>query len=430
MFIDEHKHRGVSPTAIKSRTAVLQPLEALDDMEVLQRHSRDMAHFIAFSNKIRELNSVFGNAEVVATISEYFPDVEQDIARFIQTIANNNRQMSDKMDATIEQFRRNFVTAKLGLKPSLMIKQMLSIPAYAETISATDFTRGLVEFMSNPQEAINTLNKSNLMKLRGDEFSFELQNISKGRGRKVKKAIAASMLPIKIGDRTAIYVGGWTVYSAAIRKGKTKAEALAEFERVTARTQQSTDVEQLTSFQTSGSFKKILTTFLSTPIQYFNREMWALRNLKSGKITPQEATKIIAIYHFILPMIFQYVSDGFEWEDENQARAAAMGSLNGWLIVNDAISNMIKGATNVGYYEGRQELYNFVDDMVGGAKAAESGNFYDATRDMATSMGAVTGIPLQRGFDIYEAGEKISEGKVEQGIYQALGFPKSVVENK
>ena len=95
------------------------------------------------------------------------------------------------------------------------------------------------------------------------------------------------MLTTMVGDRGAILIGGMPNYlyykDKALKAGKTEAEATQEailkFEKDTLKTQQSYDLQDKDYYQTGGAFTRAFNMFLTTPKQYFRREVVAMRNL-------------------------------------------------------------------------------------------------------------------------------------------------------
>ena len=113
-------------------------------------------------------------------------------------------------------------------------------------------------------------------------------------------------------------------------------------------TQQSSDLSKLSRFQKGSSIYKLFAMFKTTPTQYLRKEISAMRNYSAGRIDTKQFAKTMIIYHFMLPMIFQWVSDLFPWgpDDEDDGlpisktmiRAAILGNLNGIFMVGDAVT--------------------------------------------------------------------------------------------
>ena len=139
-------------------------------------------------------------------------------------------------------------------------------------------------------------------------------------------------------------MGGWAVYKYHRKQGKSHEFAIREFERITAKTQQSADIDQLSDFQKGNALARTFTMFLSAPNAYYRAELRAIRQFKRGEISNKEFGKKIAIYHFLIPSLFQFVANGFRFDEEDQLIAAISGSLNGFLILGEVITNAVRVA--------------------------------------------------------------------------------------
>jgi regulator of RNase E activity RraB len=149
-----------------------------------------------------------------------------------------------------------------------------------------------------------------------------------------------------MGDKFSVVYGGWSVYKyyydLAIKEGKSPAEAkkigLEEFETASNRTQQSGFISDLPSMmRTGGSWANFFTMFVTQQNIYYRKESTALRNLFARRGSAVENVKIFALSHFVLPMWWQFVGNGFRWDDEDELRAALLGSINGILVWGSVI---------------------------------------------------------------------------------------------
>jgi hypothetical protein len=76
-------------------------------------------------------------------------------------------------------------------------------------------------------------------------------------------------------------------------------------------------------------------------MQYNRKVMAAARNWAHGRGTWQQHLKDIAIYHVLLPSFFQFASNGFRWDDEDQIRAASIGNFNSLFALGDLIDGAL-----------------------------------------------------------------------------------------
>ena len=202
-------------------------------------------------------------------------------------------------------------------------------------------------------------------------------------------------------------------------EAEAKAAALNRFERVTDETQQSGRLSQQ-SYMQSNSALRAFTMFTSSQNQYLRKELNAIRGLISGRMDKKQVAKTIFIYHFLLPMFFQAVSDGFRWDKDAQLRTAALGSLNGWFILNKVLENIYNKVTGqasmfkanmtvrelVPFFGSLEDIYKDMEKLLDGDIEAA-----DVIKSIKT-IGELTGLPLKYGTDVVlNAGDYASEGE-------------------
>jgi len=320
---------------------------------------------------------------------------------------------------------------------ALTAKQATSIFAYWDEMSAKDFVSGVIDFAKNPKKAIDILNQSELVKARGVP-EYDLAKIGKTNQFKIvatkNKFIDAMLLPVKFGDKGAILIGGWAYYKNQIRQGKTPDQALQAFEEFTAKTQQSTDLDQITSLQRSGAFGRTLTMFLTAPNAYYRAEVKAIRQFKRGEISGKEFGKKLFIYHILLPATFQFVANGFTFDEEDQLVAVATGPLNGFFILGDLINNLIREAFDGdSFQESGFKFMKFAQEVKDGMlEIAKSGgdmeDVLEGVQDISKGIGRIAGLPVDQAKNMAEGIDDFDSGRPVRGTLRFLGYPKKSVE--
>ena len=399
----------------------------------LNKYVQDLNHYMGYADALQDINAVFGDKKVKAAIGNIFGGgFNARIQTEIENFANNGKDKNDIWKA-FTKIRSNYAKSVLGAKPSLAIKQLTSFPAYWENMSAADFVSGVADFMLHPKTAMNILGNTTLMKTRGVNVirDFDLmsktdtfKNMKKAKGKINWNDLL--MANIKFGDRGAIYIGGWALYKSELKKNlaagmgeqEAKAAALNTFERITDETQQSGRLSQQ-SYMQSNAALRAFTMFTSSQNQYLRKEINAIRGLASGRMGLKQAAKTIAIYHFILPMLFQFVSDGFRWDKDAQTRTAVLGSLNGWFILNKVLESVYDLATGsasmfktnmkvrelVPFWGSVEDFKNMVLKMAEGDFEAE-----DVIKSIKT-IGELSGLPLKYVTDVAQnAGDYADKG--------------------
>ena len=363
----------VSASSTKSKVLSSKPIKKMNGNDALATYVAEMEHYAAFAVNIRNINRLFTNKNIKHAIENIYGDkIYKLIDHSINTIANRGIKKG-MLDHAVNSLNSGFILAKLAISPVVMVKQLTSTFTYMSDI-------GLVNWLKygakNKFEQVKVWKelRDNSVYLQDRKYNGIAKNIetySDDGTRRLLPSRAkdfivnALMYTTKFGDMTAIMVGGLPNYSyykaQAIKNGKTEAQAIeiavSKFESDTKRTQQSGDLQDKDITQTSGALSRLFGMFLTTPKQYLRKEIMAVRNLgrklikldrKAGKGTITENLRVFAMYHVLMPVLYQFVASGApglltDWDEEDEddlIRAAVVGNLNALFIVGDMI-NMI-----------------------------------------------------------------------------------------
>lgn len=428
---------SIAPGGLKSRVNNLGELRRSSDTEVYQRHIAEMAHFIAMQEKVQQIQNIFGDKDVRKNIEKKVGiKTLKLIDETVESFAKNGAQKSNEIGNILNYLNRAFALSVLSGKAVLAAKQMTSTLAYWDGMSAKDFVSGIADFAKNPKRAIETLNQSELVKARGVP-DYDLAKIGKTNQYKSiaakNKFVNAMLLPVKFGDKGAILIGGWAYYKNQIKQGKTHEQAIQAFEEFTAKTQQSTDLDQITALQRMGAFGKAMTMFMSAPNAYYRAEVRAIRQFKRGEISGKEFGKKLFIYHILLPATFQFVANGFTFDEDDQLVAVATGPLNGFFIIGDIISNLVRDIyTGDSYDQSALNAFKFLSEIKDGfSEVAISGGDTDdvleGLADITKGVSRVSGLPVDQAKNIAEGIDDFNSGKSIRGTLRFLGYPKKSV---
>ena len=434
-------------SGVKQRTAKGGAVIARGAFNALQEYIVNSNHYMAFSDKLLDINAVAGNVQVKQIIDGLFGErMNKRLKYEISNIASNGKASKNMDAANIwNKVRARYAKAVLGLKPSLAIKQLTSLPAYLEKMSVTDFISGVADFVKNPKQAVQTLSNTTLMKTRDANIIRDLEELSKSdllkNMQKAKGKIKWNdllMLNIKLGDRGAIYVGGWAYYKSQLKKNLSKGmsaeeaqqKALQEFERFTDETQQSGRMSQQSYWQ-SNPMLRAFTMFTSSQNQYLRKELRAMRGLLTKRADKKQVAKTMFIYHLLLPMLFQWASDGFRWDKDAQLRVGVLGSLNGIFILNSILDNLFDMAVNgSNLYNSSMRIRDVlpffapIEDLI-----KDIANFdiddldAESVLDVIKDFGEVAGIPTKYPLDVAQnMGKYAEEGEYGKEALLWLGW--------
>jgi len=356
-----------SPGSTKARVKNKNAIKSMDQMAAMMTYVNDMNYFAAYSENLNDVANIFGNQNIKdAIVNNYGKGPMKSIDTMIDTLSKRGVSKEYGMD-WINNVTSAFVIGRLAINPTIFIKQLTSAPAYAVRIGFRNWmkygTMGIPDMKANWKEI--TDNSIYIQDRYGESILRTLETYAPSKIQSLVPSetkdniINALMYLVKQGDKGAIVIGGvpnYAFYKDQYRKKNPVATdqevidyAVKMFERDTKSSQQSSDTQDKDQYQTGGVINRSLNMFLTSVKQYLRKEMTTTRNLyrkissggKEGKGTYWENVKTLAMYHSILPVIFQYISAGLPgvlapWEDEDEEtllRAAALGNLNGLFII-------------------------------------------------------------------------------------------------
>lgn len=452
---DVSNYAGFS--GVKQRTANAGAVKIKGAFAVLQDYIVNSNHWIAWSDKLIDINGVMGDVKVKNIIRNLFgKKMESRIGYEVSRMASNDKFQKNWFGSEmLNKIRSNYAVSVLAVKPALMIKQLTSFPAYWEHMSTAEFMEGLKDFALHPKEAVETLGNTTLMKTRDVNIIKDFAELSKlelfkkNTGKiKLRELMMAN---IKLGDRGAIYIGGWALYKAELRKNLAagmnetgaKKKALEKFERVTDETQQSGRLSQQSYWQ-SNPFLRAFTMFQSSQNQYLRKEINAVRGLMTGRMDKMQVAKTLFIFHVLLPCFFQWASDGFDWDKKAQLRAALLGSLNGIFLLNSVLEKGLDialgtadawQATRMGvrdvvpFWGSGEDLAKFFIKMAEGEIDVEE--YMEVIKAFGKPTGELSGIPVKYPLDVIKNfGSYAEEGEYFKEVLLWLGWSPYALREK
>lgn len=346
---------SMKPSSYKARTSVKTALEPQSDMLCLADHISQNEHYMAFDKVVTDMDTIFKNADIRDIIKNKYGDsILSVVDSFIDDIKRDGIEAARAELKGLNKFRVYLQGGLLGLKAQIALKQLTAIGVFATDIPAKDFALGLADFFKNPMEATKVLTESTFLKDRQDALSLEMRDLMRsneyhmfGKMRGLRQYM---FWFTQFGDKWSIIMGGWTVYKSVLNKTGDKALAMEAFERSADKYQQSGHIDQLSAWQRSNNvFQKALTMFTSDQMKQARAEIHAIRDaIISGKKEDiLYAAKTIAIMHIILPNLVQFITNGMEWDDDDQLRATVLGPFNVYPIVGDILNTLYWGTARI-----------------------------------------------------------------------------------
>lgn len=438
--------------SFKERTKNKAPLRPIGAHKAFEKHISDMNHYMSFARVAKDMRNVFGDVQVKNSIRQSSGS----------NVANEllNSQIEDvirggldkgKVDKFIGKMIGNLAVSKIALNLSSALKQLGSIPAYADAIPAgqwsVEFAKFFADVKGNSEMLLDTPYMKNRLKSSHDR---DLRVIASKSFEKevagVRNLRDKMMILTRMGDAGAIVAGGFPVYSyhknRALSNGMTEAEAHAEgvrqFSRATDRAQQSAEIMSQGYWQRGGSLPKLFTMFMTSPIQYNRVMIGSIKGWKKGRVSNAQLLKTITIYHVLLPQIFTAMasmgigafSEADEDDDVNQfwkrqRSALFIGNFNSIFMIGDAYEAVIKKLSqDASLFESSVgiPLMDQLEDFVKAADHFDDGEVVDGADDLMSALLSFGGMPYDPIRNNIEGAFEAATGATDHPVMRLLGF--------
>ncbi len=441
---------------LKSRSVHSKELSWVDGDKVLMNYIDKMEFFKAWAKPLREMNRVWNHPDIIESMRQNFGQDYVKNTKFFMDKFSRKPEEIHKFEKATTYIRKNFTLGSLALKPTVFVKQLLSVPAYMDRIPVTAFASGMKD-IANPakwKEIVSTLNESVYLQERyktgwDRDITLSMKAIQKDASSMISKRGTdfknAMMFNVKYGDKGAILAGGWPVYKHHLNKSlkagmtpeKAKEVAMREFEFATRQSQQASGVADLSVIQNSNPIMKVATMYATSPIQYHRKAITAARDLMLDKRSPMESAKTLAIYHVILPQIFELISNGFKWDGDEQLRALKWGNFSYVPVAGDALKGVIDGVSDA--YDDYQltPLEDMVDITARAIKDISKVDLDDITymeilgamKNVSKTIGFSTGLPVQALYNTTAGVTSVINNDTQYPARKILGWSDYALEN-
>ena len=430
--------------SLKSRVSNKEELAWIDGDTTLMKHITEMEHFIHYTDVMRELRSIFMSREISRSIRDFHGDnISRVLNRFLDDIARGGVDRALQLDV-IDKIRANFSRGVIGANPVVFVKQLASIPAYIADIPASFWTKEFLK-IANPIEfrkMVKVIGESEVLKMRyGKGFDRDmmtaLSNIKPGKMITGENFFNNAMYALtKLGDKQAIYLGGYPVYKyyykQAIKDGKSvkdaKAFAMKKFEQATLRSQQAGDIEDLSQVQRMGTFAKLFTMFMTSPNQYYRMVAGGYRNLYYKRGSKTENLRKIFVGQILLPSLFSFISSGFEFDEKEQLTSIFLFPLSGMLFIGQGFEYLIRSAlADKVYPMGTVPVLDPFENFGRAFQLAkkekiDSKTAFKMMNEFLEGAGKVTGVPYGSVRRSVEGAITVAKGESEAPVRQIIGF--------
>jgi len=459
-FEDDRKARvSISKSAQKGRVDSSLRFRKVSAEAILQKHIIEISHYIATADKLTDVRQIMTNTKLKkAIISVHGELLYEMMADNVTDMIRGRVQGGATIDRVINRLNSAFSRAVLRIKPVIAIKQLLSIPAYLEHMPLHAFVAGQIDFILKSANDIAHLRKNKQMQIlrqvprifaRDANPEVAIANMASDsesiiRLLKERKTINRMLdANVKMGDIGAIYAGGWALYRHLTTRKKnrlTHQQALDVVDRATQTRQQSRALNQTSAMQRSHALGRSFGMFRSAPFSYLRAEMEAIRQsplpiVGRNKVSMYQAGRKFALYHFVLPLIWQALADVVTDEDgfdpDHLLRAAILGNLNVVPLIGNSLRFLYDTAVladrgfeerPIPFLDGVNQFNRGIKDMVNGGLNMDAEEFWGGVEDLSSAAGKLVGKPVETFWHAYKGVKDAKEnGLSRDSSVQILG---------
>lgn len=284
-------------------------------VNVLFNHIQKANTLIIMGEQLDLINKVFRDNDLRQKIKSIFGETAY--KEFMQHVTENlytgqTRTLS-VAEGWIGKLMSNIIGAPIMIKPQIGFKQMMSLLNYGvgdDFVSTLEWFREFANVVKNPKKAIDYMLQDEYLKDRvsrgnlNEALRNQLENTA---GAKLGILSEFFSLNMRLGDIGAIALGGKAYVDVLLKKGYTKEQAFEIFRKKTVNDQQSSISSTLSNMQRNSKnniWSKLIFAYQNTPHQYFRTCANAFIKAKQGRMSKKQATKIIVIYWYLFPLMF------------------------------------------------------------------------------------------------------------------------------
>lgn len=305
-----------SPGFIKARVQSNLPLMNFGNpVKMALDHISKVNHFIYMQEKLADLNKVYKTTVVKRHITNAYGE---SIYKYIIQVMENAKfsniaKTIDLMSNIGDYVTNNYVLSRIAIKPSIMIKQLLSCINYAEDMSSVQWFEGFLKGIRHYKKTIDFMMKnskycqSRFAKGGQTEALLKAMEGSNATFAKIKTFKGALSWMTRVGDIGAIIFGGYPYVMNQMSKGVPLQNAIENFEKSTIRSQQASLPSTLSNWQYRSMnqwFMRAMFAFANTPSQYCRKMGDTMYMYFHGDIDKKQMAKNLMIYGVLNSLLY------------------------------------------------------------------------------------------------------------------------------
>jgi hypothetical protein len=376
------------------------PIKTVSGDNMLNQYIDEMEYFRGYGESMRDISKIYNDPLIKQAIITYTDKDTYNVLRGQLEKVIQRRNATLTADHPVFTASTSaFAISKLGINPTVMLKQMTSSLAFADYIgyrnwamyAGIESTKGFGKWNTTWQEMYENSPELQDRYSRDDfaeaieTYQPEQQNDLLG-GRQIaglgksdfNKYRNYLMYMVKTGDMGGVMgsIPNYAYYKDQYKQknpNATEQQAIDFAIRKTVpqilSTQQSSDIQDKDHFSTDSAVMRSLQLFTSSPRALFRKEMYAIREIyrkmyklaqtgdvkasltEEGKGTLKDNIRTFVTYHFVVPMFFKYISLGLpglaaDWDDEEDwdelfgARQLLLGNIESVFIIGDLLAGV------------------------------------------------------------------------------------------
>lgn len=436
LFSTDIEFRTGVPGATKKRTAI-GAIQKRNIESSVGGWIFEMSHFAKTAERANHIRNVVRNKAFRQAMTEAWGEkLLREFDSFVQEFSIGHTRGARGVESYIANVNKMFTKSVLFFNPLTGLKQLASTTAMYEGKPAGFLTKKAVQFYKNRKVNAQWMwDNSVSLRTRGASVDVDLANLSESK--RLLKPVAPGVnrwidrwgaVFIRLGDREAFVALGYARVKHDIEVlGLSQEQAFRNFDRMVNSTQQSADADRLSTLQRGGPWGRAMSMFMTAKNSLFRAEMRAWRGLLRGKISKGEFTKLMAIHHFAIPTMIQFLANGFKWDNDRQLLAMGLGSMVNYMIFGQLMwqigTNMF---TDDGgpFYKPEIPLLSIVWDL-GSGIVNLGGDIEDDTYegfwDIAENLGHFFGKPIGKIHDVWDGIWAAADGEVGDATKIILG---------
>lgn len=356
-------------------------------MSLFMRKQLETAHFIAWSEPVRELRSIYSNLEVQNNlIKEFGHEAWQLWKKRIELLATGG-DPGNVWSQFFNSMNQTFYPANIMLNVKSIVTQLAGGVSYSLYVPTGEITKRLGINRDTPEyhhfmsmvkasgylenRALGGLDPS----LKGFLMPFaKRKDISPMANKLMKTALAGNTWA----DRNGALYWGYMCYDYFRKLGlkrKMSAQDARKFAfdmwmRATDETQQSGEMKDLNSFNMNPGILRAITAYMTSPMQQFGLELSSIMRYMKNKSpeAKQEMIRRIVVNHIVNTTVMNLLASAFrhginfgdyldDWED--YVFGWLFGSLDSVAVVGKILKNLFTGQ----YFGTHVQLFPVADNI-------------------------------------------------------------------